>query len=100
MASQGLADVFKTHASFGTRQTSTELDGAKFVKIFKDCGLVGKGLSSTELDIIFSKVCGTRAVMSPYHGLAGAMRKPCNVAADRLAMYCCQPNTAYGAGES
>ena len=70
MASQGLADVFKTYAGFGTRQTTTELDGAKFVKIFKDCGLVGKGLSSTELDIIFSKVCGTRTAIVPIHGLA------------------------------
>lgn len=48
--------MFQTYASFGTRQTSTELDGAKFVKIFKDSGVVGKDLSSTELDIIFSKV--------------------------------------------
>ena len=73
MASQGLSDVFKTYAGFGTRQTSTELDGAKFVKVFKDCGLVGKGLSSTELDIIFSKVCGTRAVMILVHGPACSM---------------------------
>ena len=45
-----------TYAGFGTRQVSTELDGAKFVKVFKDAGLVGKNLSTTELDIIFSKV--------------------------------------------
>ena len=56
MSSQAISDVFKTYASFGTRQASTELDGAKFVKLFKDCGLIGKSLSSTELDIIFSKV--------------------------------------------
>lgn len=56
MSSQTISDVFKTYASFGTRQASTELDGAKFVKLFKDCGLIGKDLSSTEIDIIFSKV--------------------------------------------
>ena len=53
---QTLQDVFRTYAGFGTRQVSTELDGAKFVKVFKDAGLVGKDLSTTELDIIFSKV--------------------------------------------
>ncbi len=56
MSSQTISDVFTTYASFGTRQASTELDGAKFVKLFKDCGIVGKSLSSTEIDIIFSKV--------------------------------------------
>ncbi|CAK0780932.1 hypothetical protein CVIRNUC_005226 [Coccomyxa viridis] len=56
MQRQTLQDVFKTYAGFGTRQVSTELDGAKFVKVFKDAGLVGKDLSTTELDIIFSKV--------------------------------------------
>ena len=72
MTSQGLSDVFKTYAGFGTRQTSTELDGAKFVKMFKDCGVMGKGLSSTELDIIFSKVRGIKAKMSSHYSPASA----------------------------
>jgi len=70
MTSQSISDVFQTYASFGAgRQTSTELDGAKFVKIFKDCGLVGKDLSTTELDIIFQKV---RAISS-------SMRSECDL---------------------
>ena len=74
MTSQGLSDVFKTYAGFGTRQTSTELDGAKFVKMFKDCGVMGKGLSSTELDIIFSKVRGIKAKMSSHYSPASARK--------------------------
>lgn len=49
-------ELFQAYCNYGTRAVTTELDGAKFVKIFKDCGLVGKGLIATDLDIIYSKV--------------------------------------------
>ena len=51
-----LRELFSAYANYGTRLPTTELDGAKFVKIFKDSGLLGKTLTSTDLDIIFSKV--------------------------------------------
>ena len=51
-----LKDLFSAYANYGTRVPTTELDGAKYVKVFKDAQLLGKGLSSTDLDIIFSKV--------------------------------------------
>ena len=36
---------------------TSELDGAKFVKVFKDANVLDKStLISTDLDIIFSKV--------------------------------------------
>ncbi len=36
--------------------TPKEMNGRTFVKLFKDCKLLDKKLSSTSLDIIFSKV--------------------------------------------
>lgn len=32
------------------------LDGRSFVKIFKDCGVLDKTLTTTGLDIIFNKI--------------------------------------------
>jgi hypothetical protein len=49
-------ELFLEYCNYGTRTKTTELDGAKFVKIFKDSGLLGNGLIATDLDIIYSKV--------------------------------------------
>ncbi|BDA43246.1 probable tubulin polymerization-promoting protein at N-terminal half [Coccomyxa sp. Obi] len=61
---QSLNELFQAYCNYGTRAITTELDGAKFVKIFKNCGLVGNGLIATDLDIIYSKVKtkGTRKI--------------------------------------
>lgn len=56
VATQSLDELFQAYCSYGTRAVTTELDGAKFVKIFKDSGLVGNGLIATDLDLIYSKV--------------------------------------------
>ncbi|EIE22274.1 P25-alpha [Coccomyxa subellipsoidea C-169] len=53
---QSLNELFLAYCNYGTRTKTTELDGAKFVKLFKDTGLVGNGLIATDLDIIYSKV--------------------------------------------
>jgi hypothetical protein len=53
---QGLQELFTAFASYGTRQPESQLDGAKFVKLFKDTGMVKGKLTSTDLDIIFTKV--------------------------------------------
>lgn len=55
-----LCEVFTQFCSFGAGQSgSDEMDSAKFLKLSKDTGLVGKDLSSTDLDLIFSKVKGS-----------------------------------------
>ncbi|KAK9915478.1 hypothetical protein WJX75_009754 [Coccomyxa subellipsoidea] len=53
---QSMNELFLAYCNYGTRTKTTELDGAKFVKIFKDSGLLGNGLIATDLDIIYSKV--------------------------------------------
>ncbi|CBN76132.1 flagellar associated protein [Ectocarpus siliculosus] len=52
-----LEQIFLDFTSFGAGQSgSSEMDSAKFVKLAKDCKLVGKNLSTTDLDLIFTKV--------------------------------------------
>lgn len=58
-------ELFQAYCNYGTRAVTTGLDGAKFVKIFKDSGLVGKGLIATDLDIIYSKVPSSSRFPSP-----------------------------------
>ena len=54
-AAQTLNELFLAFATYGTRAPETALDGAKFAKLFKDCKVLGKDLTTTDLDIIFSK---------------------------------------------
>lgn len=56
MENAALKNKFTTFAQYGTRQLVAEIDGAKFSKLCKDCGLIGAGLSATDVDIIFAKV--------------------------------------------
>ena len=58
---QTLNELFLSFASYGTRQPETLLDGAKFSKLFKDCKVVAKDLTGTDLDIIFSKAGSSSA---------------------------------------
>jgi hypothetical protein len=55
-----LGEVFKSYCSFGDKSTGPKptpmLDGAKFAKIFRDCKLLDKHLTSTDVDIVFTKV--------------------------------------------
>lgn len=52
-----LRDLFNAYTNYGTRVPTSELDGAKFVKVFKDANVLDKStLVTTDLDIIFSKV--------------------------------------------
>jgi hypothetical protein len=37
-------------------QRSVDMDGKSFIKLCKDTKLVGKGLTSTDIDLIFAKV--------------------------------------------
>jgi hypothetical protein len=37
-------------------QAVVEMDGAHFLKLIRDCKLIGKGLAITDVDLIFAKV--------------------------------------------
>lgn len=50
--------MFIDFASFGSRQTFADMDGAKFFKLCKDTRLVTKAFTVIDVDIIFAKVSG------------------------------------------
>ncbi|PSC71858.1 flagellar associated [Micractinium conductrix] len=55
---QALRAAFLSFASFGAPRSFVppkELDGARFIKLCKETGLVGKALSTTDCDIMFAK---------------------------------------------
>ena len=70
---QTLNELFLAFAMYGTRTPETQLDGAKFAKLFKDCKAVCKDLTTTDLDIIFSKARSGAAGMC-MHCLAAQAR--------------------------
>lgn len=39
-----------------TQQRCVEVEGKNFIKMCKDTKLMGKGLTSTDIDLIFAKV--------------------------------------------
>lgn len=51
-----VADVFVAFAS-SVAKTTTEIDSARFFKLCQDCGLVGRSLSRTDCDLVFTKAC-------------------------------------------
>ena len=48
--------MFVDFASFGSRQTFVDMDGAKFFKLCKDTRLVNRTFTVIDVDIIFAKV--------------------------------------------
>ncbi len=56
LRAEDLRKVFVDFASFGSRQTFTDMDGAKFFKLCKDTRLVNKTFTVIDVDIIFAKV--------------------------------------------
>jgi p25-alpha len=59
MSDAQLRAVFSSFCSFGAGQSgSAEMDSAKFVKLSKESGLVDKKLTTTDLDLIFTKSKG------------------------------------------
>jgi hypothetical protein len=56
-----LHSVYQAFCAFGTGTGATMetdvMDNARFAKLAKECGLVSKDCSATDIDIIFSKVC-------------------------------------------
>lgn len=51
-----LNDTFLQFAGYGTRQPETCIDGKNFTKLCKDCGLMDKKFTTTNADLVFSKV--------------------------------------------
>jgi len=53
-----MEDVFKSFCAFGGGAASGPalMDGAKLAKLTRDVKLLDKNLTSTDVDIIFSKV--------------------------------------------
>mmetsp|Transcript_29164 Transcript_29164/g.82238 ORF Transcript_29164/g.82238 Transcript_29164/m.82238 type:complete len:896 (-) Transcript_29164:675-3362(-) len=49
-------EIFLAFCNYGTRQETVEMDGSHFSKFCRDCRLVGKDLSSTEVDLLFARV--------------------------------------------
>ena len=53
---QKMEETFANFSKFGdTKSTGKELDNKKFSKLCKDSGIMGKLVTSTDVDIIFSK---------------------------------------------
>jgi hypothetical protein len=53
-------------ASTITNQRSVEMEGKNFIKLCKDCKLMGKALTTTDIDLIFTKVKTKGARKIPY----------------------------------
>ena len=52
-----LGDIFKSFCAFGGDKSGQPMmDGAKLAKLTRDCKLLDKNLTATDVDIIFSKV--------------------------------------------
>ena len=56
-----LKEIFYSFAAYGNRRLSredvpVEMDGARFAKLAKDCKLLDKKFSTTDVDLTFSKV--------------------------------------------
>lgn len=58
---QDLQELFYSFSAFGNRRLSKEqgiceMDGARFAKLAKDCKLLDKKFTATDVDLTFSKV--------------------------------------------
>ena len=52
-----MEEVFKSFCAFGAEKGAAPLmDGAKFAKLFRDLKLLDKNVTTTDVDIVFSKV--------------------------------------------
>ena len=52
-----MEEVFKSFCSFGDKGAAAPMmDGAKLAKLSRDCKILDKHLTSTDVDIIFTKV--------------------------------------------
>jgi len=73
----GVDDIFVAFASFGMGgELQTEMDGAKFAKLCRDCDLVDKNFTSVDVDLAFTKAKtkGQRRIsFAEFHDILQAM---------------------------
>jgi hypothetical protein len=71
-----LYDVFIDFCCFGKGQGgSRELDSAKFVKLARDTNLICRKLSTTDLDLIFTRVKGKGEKRIDFGGFCAALQQ-------------------------
>jgi p25-alpha len=82
-----LKEIFTSFAAFGNRRLSKEqgggvceMDGARFAKLCKDCKLVDKKFTATDVDLTFSKV------LHPAQPLRRCTQQACCLWPDSTAM--------------
>ncbi|KAK2152403.1 hypothetical protein LSH36_330g11062 [Paralvinella palmiformis] len=51
-----LQEVFKSFCTFGDKSAPPLMDGAKFAKLFRDMKILDKNMTTTDVDIVFSKI--------------------------------------------
>lgn len=51
-----LEEIFKSFCAFGAKGAAPLMDNSKFAKLFRDLKLLDKNVTTTDVDIIFSKV--------------------------------------------
>lgn len=62
---EDLRGAFQAFASFGAREAAPrDMDGKALIKVVRDTGLLGGGLTATDVDLTFAKVKGGRASVS------------------------------------
>ncbi|KAK9821282.1 hypothetical protein WJX74_008620 [Apatococcus lobatus] len=55
-AAKDLFKIFCAFASFGTRQNLEEMDSSMLNKLCRDCKLMGRGLTTTQVELTFASV--------------------------------------------
>uniref|UniRef100_A0ABM5ETR2 Tubulin polymerization-promoting protein family member 3 n=1 Tax=Pogona vitticeps TaxID=103695 RepID=A0ABM5ETR2_9SAUR len=72
-----LEESFRKFAIYGdTKATGQEMNGKNWAKLCKDCKVIdGKGVTSTDVDIVFSKVKGKSARVINYEEFKRAMEE-------------------------
>lgn len=69
-----MEDIFKNFCSFGDKGAAPMMDGAKLAKLSRDCKLLDKNLTSTDVDIIFTKVKAKTERKITYHQFEEALK--------------------------
>nr|XP_025043037.1 tubulin polymerization-promoting protein family member 3 [Pelodiscus sinensis] len=72
-----LEDTFRKFAIYGdTKAAGHEMNGKNWAKLCKDCKVMdGKGVTSTDVDIVFSKVKGKTARVISYEEFKKALEE-------------------------
>ena len=95
-AVHGLKQVYSAFATYGQRYNGTNgLDGARFMKLCTDCGLVGRGrrLKATDVDLVFAKARSKGARVLTFEQFVSALAslgERANLSLSEVAQKCLQ----------